>query len=166
MTPTVNTKPTVYIETTIVSYLAARPSANLISQAKQQLTHDFWRLRGRCDLYASDAVIREVSAGHQGKSEVRLNLLKETKLLQTTPETLEVAQALIRAKAIPKGSEEDALHVALCAYYEMEYLVTWNCKHIANPVMQDKISQVLRDICQLKPAYLITPDVFVQIALK
>ncbi len=112
MTITVNTKPTVYIETTIVSYLAARPSANLISQAKQQLTHDFWRLRGRCDLYASDAVIREVSAGHQGKSEVRLNLLKETKLLQTTPETLEVAQALIRAKAIPKGSEEDALHVA------------------------------------------------------
>ena len=115
-----------------------------------------------CQLFASDVVIREASAGNHTQSASRLEFLRLTQLFETTFEVQQTAIVLIRDKAIPKGSEEDALHVALCAHYEMQYLLTWNCKHIANPVMQEKINASL--IKQgLQPAYLVTPELFLSI---
>jgi predicted nucleic acid-binding protein len=162
-TTTISTKPTVYVETSVISYLTNRPSRDVVALAHQQTSQDFWDARAQCDMYASDMVVSEASEGDSVMAQKRLDLLQHTILLQTTDEARQTAQALIEGKAIPRGSEEDALHVAICAVYGIDYLLTWNCKHIANPVMQEKIRHILVNQCQLKPAYLITPEVFLQI---
>ena len=157
-----SSKPRVYVETSVISYLAARPSRDVGTLYKQQITQDFWRTRSKCELFASDAVIREASAGNKSQANARLDFLRMAQLVQTTDIVQHTALALIADKAIPVGSEEDALHVALCAHYQMNYLLTWNCKHIANPVMQERINaSLLRQ--GLNPAYLITPEVYLSI---
>lgn len=108
-----SSKPRVYVETSVISYLAARPSRDVGTLYKQQITQDFWRTRSKCELFASDAVIREASAGNKSQANARLDFLRMAQLVQTTDIVQHTALALIADKAIPVGSEEDALHVAL-----------------------------------------------------
>jgi hypothetical protein len=133
----------VYIETTIVSYLTARPSRDLIIAAHQQITHEWWdTCRADYDLCASELVVREAGAGDPEAAQERLDILKFTTLVQTRQEALELAEELIKAGALPAKASEDALHIAIAADQKIPYLLTWNLRHMANATMRPLIESV------------------------
>ena len=133
-------KPTVYIETTIPSYLAAAPSRDLVVAAHQQITHDWWdRQRDRFDLFISTFVIEETSGGDAEAAGRRLAFLKGIRLLAATPEVERLAAYLLESGTIPAKSAYDAAHVAAAAVHRMDFLLTWNCKHLANAERFDQL---------------------------
>ena len=130
-------KPKVYIETTIVSYLAARPSGDLVTAAHQKITHDWWEMRSSgFDLYTSELVLGEAGAGNPEAARKRLALLEPLPLLKPTPEAEALARAFVERGPIPEEEPEDAGHIAMATVHGMDYLLTWNCRHIANAEMQ------------------------------
>lgn len=148
----------VYIETTVVSYLTARPSRDLIIAAHQQITQEWWdNRRGSFDLYVSQFVIRESGAGDAAMAQKRLEALEEISLLSISQEALALARALIEKGPIPEKAETDALHIAVAAANGMDYLLTWNCKHIANAEMQIGIGKLCR-AAGFEPPVICTPE--------
>jgi len=128
-----STRAKVYIETTIVSYLRARPGSDLIIAAHQQLTRDWWRnRRADFDLFISQAVIEEASAGDPQAAADRLQVLAQIRVLGLNESALQLARALVSKGPLPEKAAVDALHIALATVHGMDYLLTWNCKHIAN----------------------------------
>lgn len=129
-------KPKVYLETTIVSYLAARPSRNLIVAAHQQITHDWWDgQRGEFDLFVSQLVVDEASKGNPEVAKRRRELLATLPVLDVTDEAAALARTFTGRRAVPAQEPEDSLHIALAAVHGMDLLLTWNCAHIANARM-------------------------------
>src|SRR5262245_43849401 len=109
-------KPIIYVETTIISYLAAWPSRDLIIAAHQQITRDWWSTcHSRFEVVASELVVREVSAGDETAAVDRLKIVEPLKLLEITEADLELAQLLVRDAAVPTNAADDALHLALAA---------------------------------------------------
>ncbi len=126
-------KKTVYIETSIISYLTARSSSNLLAAAWQKVTIDWWDTqRSRFDLFASDLVIEEAGRGDDLAAARRLKALAGIPLLAITDEVVAFSEALIQAGAIPRKAIGDSLHVALSAVHGIDYLLTWNYRHIDN----------------------------------
>ncbi|HBI42592.1 MAG TPA: DNA-binding protein [Planctomycetales bacterium] len=133
----------VYIETTVVSYLTARPSRDLVIAAHQQITHEWWdSCSGDYKLCASELVVREAGAGDSQAALKRLDLLKSTILVQTRQEALDLAEELVNAGALPAQAFEDALHIAIAADQKIPYLLTWNLRHMANATMRSLIESV------------------------
>ena len=125
--------PSVCVETTIPNYLAAAPSRDLIVAGQQQITHTWWRTaKERFELFTSEAVLREVRAGDQACAARRLQLLAPLPVLAVTQEIRSLADSYQASLHLPPKAAADALHIALAVFYEMDYLVTWNCTHIAN----------------------------------
>lgn len=149
-------KHSVYIETTIVSYLAARPSNNLLQSAYQQQTHQWWSFKKQYKLYAADLVIDEALKGDKEQAENRIKLLDNCELLVTTIEILSIAKQLINHAAPPQKSNADATHIAIAAVNNIDYLLTWNCKHIANPTTFPTIQKTL-ELLGYKTPILLTP---------
>jgi predicted nucleic acid-binding protein len=150
--------PSVYIETTIPSYLTAWPSNDLIMTANQQATRTWWNeQRQHFDLYISQIVLLEASSGDQDAAERRLRVLEELPQLNISDEALILAERLISDHALPDTAQDDALHIAVSAVHGMEYLLTWNCKHIANAVMRPKIERTCR-IANYEPPIICTPQ--------
>jgi hypothetical protein len=136
-------KPKIYVETTIVSYLTAKPSRDLVIAAHQQITQDWWEGRRQAfDLFISELVIREAGAGDEVAAQRLLDTLKEIPLLELNPEALSLAGELVQKGPIPEKSKEDALHIALATVHGMDYLLTWNCRHIANAEMRRGVASV------------------------
>jgi hypothetical protein len=125
-------KSRVYLETTIPSYITARPSRDIVRAAEQEVTRAWWTTRNRFDLYVSELVVDEASAGDPQAATQRLQAIMEIPLLGMTPEAESLGNALVRRAALPHRAAIDALHIALAAVHGMHYLLTWNCKHIAN----------------------------------
>ena len=126
-------KPRVYLETSVVSYLTARPSGDLIVAACQQITRDWWDGRsGAFDLFVSARVIVEAAQGDARAAEARLEALKGIPVLQVTDDVLSLAQRLMAHLRLPEKALEDALHIATAVVSGMDYLLSWNCRHIAN----------------------------------
>ncbi len=148
----------VYIETTIVSYLTARPSRDLIIAAHQQLTQEWWDTRREdFDLYASQFVIRESGAGDSAMANKRLEALDGIPLLSVSTEAVTLARKLVEKGPIPAKAEVDALHIAVAASHGMDYLLTWNCKHIANAEMQTGVARLCRE-AGFEPPVICTPE--------
>jgi len=140
-------KPKVYVETTIISYLTARPSRDLIIAGHQQVTHEWWQTsRHDFAVVSSQLVIREAGAGDSEAAKERLTLLDKLTLLEITEEALALAQHILQTGAIPVGFPEDALHVAVAAVNGIEYLLTWNYKHLVNAGMRGKIEAACREL--------------------
>ncbi len=138
-------KAKVYIETTIPSYLVARPNRDLLIAAHQQLTRDWWESRGPAfDLYVSEPVLEEAAAGDAKLAKKRLKLLADIRILALTEGILKLAQRLIADGPIPRKAAGDALHIAIATSYACEYLLTWNCLHIANAEIQRMSRLVVR----------------------
>jgi len=136
-------KPKLYIETSFVSYLTARPSRDLIVAAQQQITREWWEnRRSQFEIYISQLVIQEAKDGNKEAAEKRLKILAEIPLLDLKIEALELAERFIRSKALPDIASDDALHISVSAVYGLDYLLTWNCKHIANAEIQKNISSI------------------------
>ena len=135
----------VYIETSIVSYLTARPSSNLVAAAWQKETSDWWNSqRHRFSLCISDLVIEEAGRGDQGAARRRLVELVGIEVLPLNEDVAILSKALIREGGLPKKAFDDALHIATAAVHGVDYLLMWNCRHIDNAETKPKI----RKICQ------------------
>ena len=146
-----------YLETTIVSYLAAQPSRDLIVAANQQLTKEWWEgRRGRFDLYVSQLVIQECSGGDAGAAQRRLAVIAGLPHLAISESAAALASALVRENAIPISSSADALHIAIAAVHGIEYLLTWNMAHILNAELRPRIEAVCRR-AGFEPPVLCTP---------
>jgi len=138
-------KAKVYIETTVISYLTARPSRDVVIAGHQKITRDWWQTdRNKFDLMASQLVVREASAGDSQAAKERLEKLTTLSLLEVTEEAMTLAQELLTTGAVPEKVAEDALHLAIAVTNGVEYLLTWNCKHLANATMRTKIEDVCR----------------------
>lgn len=134
-------KPTVYVETTIVSYLSARPSGDVIVAGHQQATQRWWRSRREAfQLYCSQFVLDEAAMGDAGAARRRLRLLRGLPLLSASPAVQRLARKLIRPGGIPAAASLDALHVAVAAVHGIDYLLTWNQRHIANAQKRNNLA--------------------------
>jgi hypothetical protein len=150
-------KPKAYIETTVVSYLTAWPSRDVVIAGYQQTTREWWQdAADRFELVASELVINEAIAGDAIAAQDRLTALASITLLDATEEAAKLAQQLIDAGAIPKKAAEDAGHIAIAVTNGIDYLVTWNCRHIANATTRSQIERVCRD-ARYEPTIICTP---------
>lgn len=149
-------RPRVYIETSVVSYLTARPSRDLIVAGNELSTREWWDQRDRFELYVSRLVIDEAGRGDGAASALRLDALRDVPVLEIFEEAQSLAGELLRAAALPAGAKGDALHVALAAVHGMDHLVTWNCAHIANATMRPRIEAVCR-AAGFEPPVICTP---------
>lgn len=137
-------KPRVYIETTIVSYLAARPSRDRIVSGRQALTEEWWRARSvQFEIVVSELVVEEAREGDPEVARRRLEYLSGIDSLVTSDSAVSLAEALVDEGPIPREYSEDALHIALCAVNGVDFLMTWNCKHLANATLRDDVRGVV-----------------------
>lgn len=133
----------VYIETTVVSYLTARPNRDVVIAGHQQITHEWWDTRRESyDLCVSQLVLGEAAAGDSQAAQERLSVLQPMTVLETTATALDLAKELIQAGALPPKAADDALHIAVAATHAIPYLLTWNCRHLANATMRPMIESV------------------------
>jgi len=136
-------KPRLYLETTIPSYLTAWPSRDLIVAAHQQLTKEWWRTRRNAfEICISQFVADEAGAGNADAARERLDVLKPLPLLDVTESVLQLASALLQAGVIPDKAARDAAHIAVSAVHGVEYLMTWNCAHIANAMIIKRVQAI------------------------
>ena len=138
-------KQKIYVETSVVSYLVAKPSKNLVVAAHQASTMDMWTKIDDFDAYVSEIVIQEASNGDEIQASRRLQIIQGVPVLEIDDEIKELAKALLAGKAIPEKCPEDALHIAVAAANGMDVIVTWNFKHINNPITRVKIRQIVED---------------------
>ena len=151
-------KPTAYIETSVVSYLTARPSRDVVIAAYQEITRLWWReASDRFDLVASALVVAEARAGDPEAARIRLEALEAIALLDATPDAEALAHALIETGAVPRQAADDAAHIAISATNGVDFLVTWNFRHIANAAMRARIEQVCRQE-GYEPPIICTPN--------
>jgi predicted nucleic acid-binding protein len=133
----------VYIETTVVSYLTARANRDVVIAGHQQVTHEWWdTCRAKYELCVSQLVLDEAAAGDAQAAQERLAVLQLMLVLETTQEALELAKELLQAGALPARATNDALHIAIAATKAVPYLLTWNCRHLANATMRPMIESV------------------------
>jgi len=135
-------KPTMYVETSVFSYLTAEPSTNIITAARQAHTRWWWNeKRHGYDLYVSEFVVSEAGAGDSRMAERRLAALSAAAQIQYDETATDLAQHLIREGPLPATAALDALHVAVAVAAGMDYLLTWNLRHIANATMRGRIER-------------------------
>jgi len=135
----------VYVETSVISYLQARPSRDLVVAAHQEITRQWWSNESaKYDLYISEAVIREAGAGDQQAAAQRLASLASFPILDINQEVEKLARDILAAGAMPPQAALDALHVAVAAWHGADYLLTWNCRHIASAHVRPRIDVLCR----------------------
>ena len=150
--------PTLYVESTIPSYLAARPSRDLVVAAHQQVTHDWWeRSRSRFDLFISEAVTLEIDAGDLDAAARRRAFVEDLHVLSVTDDVEALAQSYQQRLGIPQAAELDVLHLACAVVYDIDYLLTWNCRHLANGVVVRRLQTINLDLGRKTPI-IVTPE--------
>ena len=138
-------KPKLYLESTIPSYLVARPSRDVILAGQQKCTRDWWSKRAEdFEIFVSDIVFSEISSGETAMAGKRMELVKPFGVLPINQSVIGLADAMIHGGPLPEKAARDATHIALSAVHGMHFLLTWNCTHIANARMYAK----MREICE------------------
>ena len=133
----------VYLETTFISYLVARPSGDLLVAAHQKTTQDWWATRrDQFTCYISQTVVDEASAGDPSEAQKRLAVLATLTPLDVTTEAGALGQAILASGVLPPSAARDAVHVAVAAVHGVDYLLTWNFKHLANAQIMRRIESV------------------------
>lgn len=131
----------VYVETSVISYLAARQSQDVVVAARQAITRNWWQeTRQRFEVYLSTLVIAEAGAGDSDAAAQRTQAMSGIPVLELTDSAQALAKQLIEQGLIPKASVEDSLHIALATVHGMDYLLTWNFRHINNAAMKTRIA--------------------------
>ena len=153
--------PTIYIETTIIGYLTARSATDVIFLARQELSRRWWDgRRSEYDLYVSQFVLDEASAGDPTAAAERMALLDGLQILDSGhPDVDRLADLLIDQHLLPSKARADAQHVAVATAFGVDYLLTWNCKHIANADRLPLIYSTLRRE-GFDPPLIVTPEEF------
>lgn len=150
-------KPKVYVETSVVSYLVGRTGGDVIQISHQKITKAWWTVRSGYSLYVSDLVLQEAAAGDANAAGRRLAVIERLPVLHISDETIDLATEIMRATRLPKKANADALHIALASTHGMDYLVSWNCRHIANVLLRGKIDAACRTL-GLEPPAICTPE--------
>lgn len=150
-------KPSVYIETTIPSLLTSRTSRDLQVAAQQEATQHWWdNRRFSFDLYASEEVVLEVSRGNPELSTLRCMVLDECILLPAVTQAEQLAKKILAQGIIPEKCSSDAIHIALAVVHEIDFLLTWNCRHIHNAMNERRLEAICRECGYVLPV-LCTP---------
>lgn len=148
----------IYIESTIPSYVVARPARDLLQAARQQLTRDWWDLkRDQHDLFASQVVLDEIAGGDPEIARQRLELVSQITLLDLTDDAHALTKDILRSGALPPEADRDAAHIALATVHEMDILLSWNCRHIANAAIQPRLRK-LADAAGFILPVICTPE--------
>ena len=148
----------VYLETSIISYLAARPSRDLVVAAHQQITHRWWETRrGDFEVVVSELVHLECAAGDPEAASRRAGILEGIETLDITPLAESLADEILRGAGLPVSARADALHIAIAASQGVDYLMTWNVTHIANAECRPLVERACRT-AGYEPPVVCTPD--------
>ncbi len=151
-------KPRVYVETSVVSYLTARPARDIVIAGRQQSTRDWWAgAKERFELVISELVWEEAAVGDRDAAQSRLAAISPLPVIGATPEVARLARALVDAKAVSERAAQDAVHIAIAAVHRVPFVVTWNFRHIANAAARPRIEAVCRD-AGIDPPLLCTPE--------
>ena len=151
-------KPKVYLETTIPSLLTAWPSRDLIIAADQQVTRTWWeQQRGKYQLVVSTLVLDEVQKGDPAAAAKRLASLSECQILAMDEAVIKLGEAIMRTRLIPARAYNDALHIAVAARHGVEFLLTWNCRHLANATIAERVRRACRT-AGYEPPVICTPQ--------
>ena len=147
-----------YLETSVVSYLTARPSSDIITAARQLITDRWWsHRRVEFEVFVSELVLEEASRGDPAAAARRLAALEALPLLGITPAASELAWSIVRAHLLPLSAFPDALHIAVAAVHSVEYLLTWNCSHIANAELLPPVTNMVEEAGFSMP-FVCTPE--------
>jgi predicted nucleic acid-binding protein len=151
--------PSAYIETSVISYLTGRRNQrDLIVAAHQELTREWWdSRRHEFTLFASAVVIEEARLGDEALARARMAWIEQLHLADVTPSARELAARLLLEAALPAKANADALHIAISAVNGIDYLLTWNCTHLANAFMIPRVNKICR-VAGFEPPYICTPE--------
>ncbi len=134
----------IYIESTIPSYVVARPARDLLQAARQQMTKDWWDLkRHRHELFTSQIVLDEIAVGERAMANRRLKVLADIPVLDLTDEVVALTRRILDSGLVPAKADADAAHIALATVHQMDILLTWNCRHIANVEIQARLRKLV-----------------------
>lgn len=148
----------VYLETTLVSYLTARPSADVIRAARQKMTKRWWDMRRKdFELHVSQLVVDEAAGGDPEAARERLAKLAGVPRLTVSEEAVQLSEELLIQHALPTKAVDDAIHIAVASVHGMDFLLTWNCTHIANAELMDGIRTTISS-CGYKCPVICTPE--------
>ncbi len=151
-------KPRVYLETTVPSYLTAWLSRDFVMAGHQQTTKEWWETRREdFELFVSQFVIDEAAAGDPDAAKRRLDTLANVPLLDPSENVYALAEELMKRVPLPPNAAADSLHIAIATVNGMDYLLTWNCTHIANAALRGRIEMVCRDR-GYEPPVICTPE--------
>ncbi|OPY67782.1 MAG: hypothetical protein A4E57_02101 [Syntrophorhabdaceae bacterium PtaU1.Bin034] len=139
-------KKRIYVETTVVSYLTARPSRDIMVAGHQDATREIWsELSGKYETYISVLVFQEAGRGDPDQARMRIAAIEAFPMLDIDDEARSLAEKIILRKAVPSEHPEDALHIAVAAVNGMEVILTWNFAHLNNPFTRKMVRQVVED---------------------
>lgn len=147
-----------YIETSVISYLTSRPSRDIVVAAHQQISMHWWEnYRKSFDLCTSQLVVDEARRGDLEVAQRRLKLLEDMSLLEVTDQAQALAMTVVQEGLLSQKAFPDALHIAIATAHQVDYLVTWNCSHIANAVILPRVATISQRFDLLLP-YVCTPE--------
>lgn len=157
-------KSRIYIETSVISYYTAKLSKDIRTLSRQETTIDWWEDEmNKFDCFISLAVIEEISKGNQLEAEKRINASLKFPILEDSNGIMVLAEKYFSKLNIPEKSKYDTIHLAYASYYEVEYLLSWNMKHISNPRTQSALIDLNLEL-NLKTPLLITPEALMEIS--
>ena len=136
----------IYIESTIPSYVVARPARDLLQAARQQLTRDWWdSQREKHELFTSQVVLDEIAGGEPAMAQQRLAVMAGIALLSSIDEVETLTQRILDSGLLPPDADRDAAHIAFATEHEMDVLLSWNCRHIANAAIQSRLRHLVQE---------------------
>ncbi|KOR29627.1 hypothetical protein TI03_01865 [Achromatium sp. WMS1] len=142
----------VYIESSIISYITARPSRDMVTAARQNITIEWWEnYQDQLEIFVSELELEEIGCGDLIAANRRLEIVQNVPVLMINHDAIAIAQALTNEKAVPESSKEDALHIGIAASQEVDFLLTWNFKHINNANNRTKIANILTKLNYSSP---------------
>lgn len=150
-------KPKLYVETSIISYLASRPSRDVVINANQQLAQEWWDGRKSFNLFISQIVVDEVSQGDVQMAQKRLDLIRDIPFIDFNEEAKNLAKEILRQNILPAKATLDVFHIATSAVHEIDFLLTLNCKHIANAFIYRRIEKICLEF-GFEPPIVCTPQ--------
>lgn len=149
-------KPTVYIESTVVSYFTARENMDIIASAHQEITIEWWKKAlPKLHPYISQFVIDEIEKGDSDAAIRRISAIKDFEILEVTPQIVTLANTYFSALDIPEKARTDSFHIALAVFHGLDYFVTWNCTHIAAGRVRLIIDKINNDFGTFHPLYVL-----------
>ena len=148
----------IYIESTIPSYVVARPARDLLQAARQQLSRDWWESqRDQHELFPSQVVLDEIASGDVAMAKQRLAVMASISIVRATDDAETITQRILDSRLLPADADRDAAHIALATVHEMDILLSWNCRHIANAAIQARLRRLAEQSGFTLPV-LCTPD--------